>query len=420
MEHQPGRARDVARVASGRQGARLRPRRRHRGASPRRGRRDAARQQAARARGDQPALADRARVGRGARSAFAHQSAAARVHAPPRRSERGEGRRRRRRRGGAKTRSERLSLGAGGSLRPAGPTHRAGQRRRARDHRAGRVRGRTPGERGPDDRARRGDTGKPAGAKRRRGGRRERKKRVQTRAWCRRAARDGVARPLARARRVRNHGAVANERRGRRVGDDERNEIVAKRNRRVVRGGGARALLAARSRELRDIAAHAAALAAANDAVRERRRRRRRRLAPRAGLRPPCLCSRAARGRNTRRTRRLDDWRRARILATRLPPLLRNRSVWFPWRTGSWPCWRSGTSTSCSSGSCRTSSTPPPRGGSPSRSTRRRRRRTGRCFATWGPPRRPRACASRSCARTRGGASARRTSVWMRPRWMRR
>ena len=89
------------------------------------------------------------------------------------------------------------------------------------------------------------------------------------------------------------------------VGDDEsattsetksRNEIVASyvATARVP-------LLAARSRELRDIAAHAAALAAANDAVRERVAaaaaawRRARGASPK-----PCLCSRAARGRNTK------------------------------------------------------------------------------------------------------------------------
>ena len=194
VEHQPGRARDLARVASGWQSARLRPRRRHRGAAPRRGRRDAARQQAARARGDQSALADRARVGRGALGVRAPERRRA-VHAPAEAERRGEGRRRRRRRRREDIRILSQELGSCGSLRPAGPAHRAGQRRRARHHRALRVRGRALRERGPDKNRRARRRGKRKVARRRR------------------AARDGVARPLARARRVRGHGAFPRERR---------------------------------------------------------------------------------------------------------------------------------------------------------------------------------------------------------------
>ena len=262
----------------------------------------------------EPALADRARVGRGALGVRARR-------APPR-PRVGTARRRRpvsRRRAavagsrrGAPRRAERAPFARRWWITSTRrTTHRAGQRRRARDHRAGRVRGRTPGAVvGVGARAA-GDTGNLN--------------------WREATSSedDEVENASKRARGVVvQHataspdlsrvlvgfgidGAVANERRGRRVGDDERNEI-AKRNRRVDDATARVPLLAARSRELRDIAAHAAA-----------------RSPPRtmpcvsASPMPPPppgaargalfqpVAARAPRAGVSRRTRRLDDWRRA-------------------------------------------------------------------------------------------------------------
>ena len=195
------------------------------------------------------------------------------------------------------------------------------------------------------------------------------------------------------------------------VGDDEsattsetksRNEIVASyvATARVP-------LLAARSRELRDIAAHAAALAAANDAVRERvaaaavawRRAR--------GLRPSRVsaCARAR-----------EEPAGARVGSTIGGARESSRRVFrrffgtarygFPGGPVHGPAGGRGRRPRARA-ACRTSSTPPPRGGSPSRSTPRATETLTRTLASRSGARRgDRERARRGAARVRAVARA--------------